>query len=172
MKTKNIVFVALFTAVLCVVAPLCLPIGIVPVSLATFVVYISGAVLGGKKAAFAVLMYILLGVAGLPVFSGFSGGLQRIASPLGGFILSYVPCAVVVATFSKNTKKLSGYIFSMFIATLLCYIIGLLWFVIFTKTTLVQGIIVCVLPFVLGDAVKIILASAVSVKLKSHIKLF
>ena len=96
MKTKDICTIAVLAALLCVVAPLSVPVGPIPISLASFAVYLAGAFLGWKRGTAAVAVYILLGAAGVPVFSGYEGGLQKLAGVTGGFILGYLPCAAVV----------------------------------------------------------------------------
>ncbi|MBQ2896771.1 MAG: biotin transporter BioY [Clostridia bacterium] len=170
MKIKDLVFAAIFTSLLCIAAPICIPVGPVPLSLTTFVVFVSGAVLGAKKASLSILVYILLGIAGLPVFSGFSGGLQRIISPLGGFIISYIPCVLTVAYFTKDAIKIRGYIFAMSCAALVCYLIGTLWFAMFTNLEFFDAVLICVLPFVIADILKIISAAVISSKLKPFLK--
>jgi len=166
-------FVSLMAAIMCVIAPMSLPIGAVPISLATFVVFITGAVLGPKKGALVVIIYIILGAAGLPVFAGFSGGVQRIVSPTGGFVVSYIPCVVAVSYFSgKFGNRLIGHIMAMIVGAMVCYITGTLWFALFTHAAVLDALFMCVLPFLAGDAIKIVLAAAVSCRLQPVVKAF
>ena len=85
--TYTLVAIALMTAVICVLAPLSLPIGPVPISMATLVLFLSIYVLGWKKATISVCLYILLGLVGVPVFSGFTGGVSKLAGATGGYIV-------------------------------------------------------------------------------------
>lgn len=170
MKTKDLVFVALFTALLCVAAPVSVPVGATFISLATFIIFITGAVLNWKKAVFSVLIYILLGISGLPVFAGFSGGFQRIMSHSGGFILSYIPCVLVVSVLSKNAVKVFDFVFAMSCAATVCYLVGTVWFMIFTKVKFIDAALMCILPFIAGDTIKIIAGATVSCKLKPFLK--
>ena len=97
MKTKDMATTALMAALLCVLAPITIPVGPIPLSLATFAVYMAGAVLGAKRGIAAVALYLLIGMTGIPVFSGFTGGIQRLAGVTGGYLIGYLPCAWITA---------------------------------------------------------------------------
>ena len=94
----QMVQIALFSGILCIVAPFTIPVPMspVPLSLATFVVYLAGALLGAKQGTAGVLVYLLLGAVGLPVFSGFSGGIGVLFGPTGGYLMGYLLCAAIV----------------------------------------------------------------------------
>ena len=79
MKTKDMTIIAVMAALICVAGPLSIAIGPIPLSLASFAVYLAGAVLGAKRGPLAVAIYLLIGMVGVPVFSGFSGGFQKLA---------------------------------------------------------------------------------------------
>ena len=108
MKTKDMVLTGVFAAVICVFAPFTIPIGAVPISLATFAVYLAAAVLGTKKGTLAVLIYILIGMAGVPVFSGFAGGIGKILGVTGGYIIGYIPCAFAIGVFTERFGGKNG----------------------------------------------------------------
>ena len=94
-KTYALTATALMTAVTCILAPLSVPIGPVPISLTNFVIFLSLYLLGWKKGTLSLLVYLLLGLAGLPVFSGFAGGIAKLAGPTGGYIIGFIPMAIV-----------------------------------------------------------------------------
>lgn len=96
---------ALFAALLCVTAPFSISIGPIPISLATFTVYVAALVCGWKGGCLAVAAYLVLGAVGLPVFSGFMGGFERLVGPTGGYLIGYIPCAITVGIFSDMAKK-------------------------------------------------------------------
>ena len=81
---------ALMAAVLCILAPMVVPIGPIPISLASFLLYITAYILGGRSALISCGIYVLLGAAGLPVFSGYAGGLAKLTGPTGGYIIGYL----------------------------------------------------------------------------------
>jgi len=167
LELNDMILIAVFAALLCITAPFSVPIGPVPVSLATFTVYLAGAMLGKKRAPLAVLVYILLGTVGLPVFSGFRGGLQVVAGVTGGYILGYIPCAFVAGLFTeRRLGKGFADALGMVLGTLCCYAFGTVWFIIATGTGLAPALMTCVVPFLPGDAAKILAASALAALLR------
>ena len=86
-KTLDMTTIAVMAALICVAGPLTIPAGPIPLSLATFAVYLAGSVLGRKKGTIAVGLYLLIGIIGVPVFSGFSGGFQKLAGVTGGYLV-------------------------------------------------------------------------------------
>ena len=93
MKTRDMTLIAVMAALICVAGPLTIPAGPIPLSLATFAVYMAGSVLGKKRGTIAVALYLMIGIIGVPVFSGFSGGFQKLAGVTGGYLVGYLPCA-------------------------------------------------------------------------------
>ncbi|MDO4567186.1 MAG: biotin transporter BioY [Oscillospiraceae bacterium] len=105
MKAGKISSAALLAALICVLAPWSVAIGPVPLTLASLAVCFVAAVSEPKKACLAVFIYIALGAVGLPVFSGFTGGLYKLAGPTGGYIIGYLPCALAVSHINSIHKK-------------------------------------------------------------------
>lgn len=157
MKTRNMCRTALMTALLCVVGPITVPVGPVPLSLTTLAVYLSGALLGAKRGVQAVAAYLLIGAMGMPVFAGFSAGVHRIVGVTGGYMLGYLVCAAVVGLASGRRR---GLLPAMIIGTAFCYGLGTAWFMVLTGNGLVGALSACVIPFLPGDAVKIAVAAA------------
>lgn len=161
---------AVMAAVLSVTAPFALPIGPVPISLATLVVYLAVYVLGWQKGTMAVLIYILLGAAGMPVFSGFAGGLGKLLGPTGGYILGYLPLALisglVIDRFPRNRlMQLVG----MVLATAVLYVLGTIWFCFAMDSTLAPALTACVIPFLPGDMAKILVSLGAGPILKARL---
>ena len=170
MSSKKLVITALFAAVLCVIAPVTIHLEPIPLSLATFAVYLMGAVLGVKQALAAVCVYILLGAAGVPVFSNFTGGVQKILGVTGGFIFGYLPCAAITAALTRKIGPWKGrYPAAMLCGTVALYVCGTAWFLVAAKSTLGTALLACVVPFLPGDAVKIALASVIAPMVKRRI---
>lgn len=152
---------ALFAAVTGVLAWISIPLPFtpVPINLALVGVLLAGNILGamGKKnaGAGAVLVYIALGALGVPVFSGGTAGLGVLAGPTGGFIAGYIMTALFAGHFcwSRQHSLLAGSLMN-FIAILLCYMLGLIWFVATTGSSFAAGLAACVLPFLPGDILK------------------
>lgn len=171
--TKKCAFYALFAALTVICAQIAIPLpGNVPLSLATFAVMLSGALLGMFGGAVSQLVYVLLGAVGVPVFASFSGGLGRIVGPTGGYIIGYIFMALVIGLIvTKTKKKFYIYLLAMGAGTIVCYTFGTAWYVFSTKTALLPALTACVFPFLPGDAIKIILASLIACQLQKHIKL-
>ncbi len=171
MKIKNMVFTALIAAVLCAVSPFTIPVGPIPLSLTTLVIYLAALTLNWKYGTLAVVIYLLIGIVGLPVFSGFHGGAQWLVGPTGGFLIGYIPCALIVGliiNIHENKKWL--YPVSMVLGTAVLYTCGTVWIMMSLKYTLAAALMACVVPFLIGDAVKIVLASVIAPILRKALK--
>jgi len=162
--TKDIVFTGFLTALIVICSWISIPMT-VPFTLQTFAVFLSVILLGGKRGTLSVLVYILLGAVGLPVFSGFKGGIGVILGPTGGYILGFIISALIMWGFeSMFGKKLWVYITSMILGLASCYAFGTIWFMTVynrgnqdpASLSVVLGW--CVIPFIIPDAVKIALA--------------
>ncbi|MDF2539143.1 MAG: putative rane protein [Herbinix sp.] len=170
-STRDMVFTGMFTAVICVMAQIQIPVQPIPFTLAVFSIFLTGALLPPRYALMSVLAYILLGAVGLPVFANFKGGLDSLVGPTGGYIMAYPIMALVTSLFSSLFKKVkivglaAGMIFSLF----LCYLIGTLWFSFSTNNEFYYALTVCVFPFVLFDLLKIVLAISVSMVIRKTV---
>jgi biotin transport system substrate-specific component len=167
MKLRPMVYAAVFAALLCVLSPFVIPIGPIPLSLATFAIYLAATVLDWKYASLAVLLYVLIGITGVPVFSGFTGGFQKLVGPTGGFLIGYILCALSTGLLlKKRESKKWLYPAAMVIGTVVLYTLGTLWFMLLTQSTLSSALMLCVVPFLPGDAIKIVLASVLAPQLR------
>ena len=168
-KTRDMVMTAIMAAVMCVLGPLSIPIGPVPISLTNFAIYIALYVLGTKRGTMAVLIYLLIGLAGVPVFSGFTSGPAKLAGPTGGYLIGYLPCALITGLGAGEKRPVWLLPVCMLVGTAALYIIGTAWFMIQTQNTLAASMGMCVLPFLPGDAVKIIAATLIAVPVRRTI---
>lgn len=171
--TKKMCMCGLFAALTAVFSQIQIPMAPVPINLATFSVMLSGSILGWKYGALSQIVYVLLGMVGAPVFAGFSGGLGIVAGKTGGYIIGYIACAFIVGFMTEKIKIAKKIILplSMVIGTIACYLLGTLWFMVLTKTELWQSLLWCVIPFLIGDAIKIVVACIISDRLKKAAKL-
>lgn len=155
---KDMTATAVFTALLCILAPMSIPIGPVPVSLTNLVIYISLYVLGMKKGTLSYLLYMLIGLIGLPVFSGFGGGSAKLFGPTGGYIIGFIFIALIGGFVIEHYR--SNYILHFItyvLTTALCYTFGTVWFVLIMDCTVLYALTVCVFPFIIVDICKIII---------------
>ena len=170
MKLRQYLSAALLGATLCLLGPLSLPMGPVPLSLATLGIYLAAGLSGARRGCAAVGLYLLLGALGLPVFAGFSGGLQRLLSPTGGFLLGYLLCALLSGWLAARYKKPWGTPLALGVGTLALYAVGTLWFALQTQRGIGAALLLCVVPFLAGDAAKIAVATAVILPLRKKIR--
>jgi biotin transport system substrate-specific component len=162
MKIKNIILYALFAALTAVLSQIAIPLPVtpVPINLATLAVFMAGGLLGANGGAISQAVYAIIGAIGIPVFAKFTGGLNILVGPTGGYIVGYIVAAWIVGfIISKAGKKFYVYVISMVVGLFACYAIGTAWFMFITKNGLVQALLMCVVPFLIGDALKIILGS-------------
>ncbi len=144
----------------------------VPFTLQTFGVFMAVEVLGGKRGTMAVLVYILMGAVGIPVFAGFQGGIGVIFNTTGGYIVGFLCSALIVwAAESLFGKKPLVRLLSMAAGLIACYALGTIWFmVVYGRTTGAVGLMTvlgwCVIPFIIPDLVKIGLAYVISRKIR------
>lgn len=169
---KDMVFVAMFAALIAVCSIISIPVGQVPVTLQTFAVCLSAAMLGWKRGTLSVLIYILLGAVGVPVFAGLKGGFGVLAGPTGGYIVGFLLTAIVIGfAAEKWERKALPLVIAMMIGVLLCYTAGTIWFMLITKMHLGESLLLCVVPFLLPDAVKIAAAVLLSNRLSKVVRL-
>lgn len=158
-STSTMAMVALMAAVLCVLAPFSIPVGPIPISLATFGLYLAVMILGGKKATVVCLMYLLMGFVGLPVFSGFTGGPIRLFGPTGGYLLGYLLLTIIAGSFvDKFPGKRGVCLLGMLLGTVTCYFVGTAWLSYQMKLDFGSAWMVGVMPFLFGDGLKILAA--------------
>ena len=175
-RLKSMVFVALMAAFLCIFSPISIPLPLVPITLQTFGVFLVSALLGWKRGTVAVLIYLLLGLIGLPVFSGWTGGFSSFATPSSGYIIGFVFTALLTGfLIDRFPNRLWMYPVAMIAGLAVCYLFGTIWFLVYmnvwmaTPYTLWQALLVCVIPFLVGDAVKIAAAAALSYPLRKQL---
>ena len=166
LTTRKLTLLALFAALMCVLSPFSIPTGLVPLSLATFALYLTVAV-SGTSGTLSIVVYLLLGIVGLPVFSGGLGGLDRLIGPTGGYLVGYLLCAFLAGLFiRRHAEKPLFWIVGFVVGTAALYAFGTAWFMIGSKTPLGAALLTCVVPFLAGDAVKIAAAVAIGFPLR------
>ena len=171
MKIRSMVQIALMAAVLCVLSPFSIPLSLVPISLGTLGVYLAALLLGWKKGTVSVLLYLLLGCIGLPVFAGGAAGLQVAVGPTGGYMLGYVAIALIAGLFvEKFEGRLLFYILGMALGTLACYLLGSLWLAYCNSLSFGAALAGGMVPFLPGDAVKIAVSAGIGYPLRKHLK--
>lgn len=150
---------ALMAALLCVLGPMTVPIGPIPITMANFILYLTVYLLGMKGALITTVVYLLLGAVGMPVFSNFQGGLAKLVGPTGGFLIGDLFVCLVGGYIIDRFRKNDFICFTgLVLATAVLYTFGAVWFVFLMKTTIAQALSVCVVPFIPLDLGKIVAA--------------
>lgn len=167
-STKDLVLTGMFTAILCVMAQISIPIQPIPFTFALLAVFLIGALLSPRYAFLSVLVYLLLGAFGVPVFANMKGGLAHLTGYTGGFLAAYPIMAFITAMFYKYSKKhkIIGLTLGMLLSLAVCYLIGTLWFTHVSGTTFAAALAACVFPFAAFDLLKIALAVSFSVVIR------
>lgn len=174
-KTYDLVYISMFTVLIAICSWISIPAA-VPFTLQTLGIFLTVGILGGKRGTISVLVYILLGAVGIPVFAGFSGGIGVLIGTTGGYLVGFLVTALVMwgIEYAFGSGKIVQ-IVSMFLGLLACYTVGTLWFIaVYTQQTGDVGIWAvlswCVFPFVIPDILKIVLAIVLIRRIKGAIQ--
>lgn len=168
---RDMIYVSLMAVVIALCSWLSVPAA-VPFTMQTFAVFGALLLLGGRRGLLAVALYILLGAFGLPVFSGFRGGIGALLGPTGGYILGFLLCALLYRLLEGKLRDL----ILLILGLLLCYLFGTLWFVyVYSSGGKEIGfgaaLMLCVVPYLLPDAIKLLLAFVLARRVKKAVKL-
>ncbi|MEF9954597.1 MAG: biotin transporter BioY [Clostridium sp.] len=170
--TKQMTLIGVMTAVICILGPFVIPLPFspVPISFTNLAIYFTVYVLGAKLGTISYLIYLLLGCAGLPVFSGFTGGFAKLAGPTGGYLVGFIFMAVMAGYFvEKFPGKIVMHVMGMVLGTIVCYIFGTVWLSNQLGIPFVAGLGAGVIPYLPGDIAKIILAVMAGPKLRREV---
>ena len=177
LNVRTMSLVAMMTVIICVSAWITIPLT-VPFTMQVFAVFAAVLILGGKLGTMSLLLYMLLGAVGLPVFSGFQGGLSKIVGPTGGYMVGFFAISLLYAWFEASVKeRTAARQAAVLVAGLvICYLFGTAWFCFVMNGkgggyTFVSALAVCVLPYILPDLAKLALALFVSDRVKKGLRL-
>ena len=176
MRTVDMAYIAMFAVVMAVCAWISIPAA-VPFTLQTLGVFLAVGMLGGKRGTLAVLIYLLLGAVGMPVFAGFNGGLGYMLGSTGGYIVGFLLSALTMWGFEAMLGRKTWVLaVSMVLGLAVCYAFGTAWFmVVYAKNTGAIGLMTalgwCVIPYIVPDLVKIALALLLQKLLSAAIRL-
>jgi biotin transport system substrate-specific component len=177
MSTRNAAYIAMMAVILCVCSWLTIPFT-VPFTMQTFAVYCALLLLGGRRGLLAIGLYILLGLVGLPVFSGFRGGPGHLLGLTGGYIIGFLFTGLGYLLMESKLRGLGFLprILLLALDLLPCYLVGTLWF---TAVSRLHGseigffgaLGLCVVPYILPDLVKVVLAERICARVGKHLKI-
>jgi biotin transport system substrate-specific component len=161
--TRSVGLVFSFSLLMALSAQILIPIGPVPITGQTFVVLLTGALLGSRLGAMAMIVYLMEGASGLPFFSGGHGGLGHLLGPTGGYLVAFPAAAFITGAFAEHDwgRRFLTAVAAMAIGSVVIMLSGWTWFALVTNTPLTVAFQLTVLKFIPGDIIKIVLAAAV-----------
>lgn len=170
--TKSITIIGLMAAVTCIMGPLSLsiPVSPVPISLTNLAVYFSIYVLGMKRGTASYIIYLLIGLIGIPVFSSFTSGPAKLLGPTGGYLIGFIFMAIICGFFiDKWNNRLINFV-GMVLGTLVCYAFGTAWLAYQASMGFNAALAAGVIPFIPGDLTKIVIALIVGPEIRKRLK--
>ena len=166
MKIRTMIQCALLASLISICAWLAIPVGDIAVTLQTFGVFVALFTLGGRYGTLTILLYLSLGAVGLPVFSGFQGGLGALLGVTGGYLWGFLLTGVVFLLLGDKAPLPAA-----FLGLAVCYICGSAWiWHLYAKAAVIWILLKCVFPYVLPDLAKIFLACHISKRIKNALK--
>lgn len=171
-KIANLTIIGLMTAVLCILGPLSLviPISPVPISLTNLAICLTVILLGMKRGTLVTLGYLFIGFVGVPVFSAFTGGPGKLIGPTGGYLIGFIFLALIAGYWvDRHPGKVGWTALGMALGTIVLYAMGTAWLAYSAGMTFTQALFAGVVPFVIGDAVKVALAMMIGFPLKKRL---
>ena len=169
-RTKNIVLCGLMAAITGVCSQLIIPLPMVPINLALLAVLLSGSLLGTKYGSIAMCVYVMMAAVGVPVMAGFTGGFGALLGKTGGYVIGYIFCAMITGALSNRWG--TGFwplCLAMGVGVVVNYAFGTAWFMVVTRVDVLTTLMYCVVPFIIGDVLKVGVACLITRKLKHRI---
>ena len=172
MNTKKLTLIGIMAAVTCILGPLSIviPVSPVPISLTNFSIYLSVYILGPRLGLISYLIYMLIGLIGLPVFSGFSSGPGKLFGPTGGYLIGFIFMALICGILiDRSHHKFVIGMAGMILGTIVCYAFGTVWLAYQAGMTMGAALAAGVLPFIPGDLAKMVVAAVVAPQIRRRL---
>lgn len=169
-KTYQMAVIGVMSAVICILGPLSIPIGVVPISFTNLAIYFTLYTLGMKKGTISYIIYMLIGFAGVPVFSNFSGGPSKLFGPTGGYIIGFIFMALIAGFFiDKFFDRWYLCFAGMVLGTAMCYVFGTAWLAYQANFSASAALAAGVIPFIPGDLAKILIAAFIGPQIRKSL---
>lgn len=170
LSVRQIATIGIMSAVTCILAPFSVPIGPVPISLTNLAIYFALYILGMKDGTISYLIYLLIGFIGVPVFSGFTSGPEKLFGPTGGYLIGFIPMALLAGfMIDKFTSRYILCLAGMVVGTIICYGLGTAWLAYQAGLSLKAALFAGVIPFIPGDLAKMALAMLIGPKIRAQL---
>lgn len=166
----QITIIGLMAAVICILGPLSIPIGVVPISFTNLAIFFALYILGTKKATMSFIIYMLIGLVGVPVFSGFSGGPSKLLGPTGGYIIGFLFMTLISGFFiDRFIDKWYLCVVGMILGMAACYLFGTIWLSYQANLSINAALAVGVIPFIPADLAKICIAAFIGPQIRNRL---
>lgn len=161
--TRSVSLAVAFSLLTALAAQIVIPVGPVPITAQTFAVLLTGALLGSRLGAMAMIVYLVEGASGLPFFYGGHGGITHLLGPTGGYLIAFPAAAFITGAFAENgwDKRFYSAVAAMAVGSIVILVAGWAWFSILMHTAPMAAFKLSVMPHIAGDIIKILLAAAV-----------
>lgn len=169
---RSMVYASMFGALTAIGAFIVIPLQPIPFTLQTFFTAIAGTMLGGYAAAVSQVVYVILGCIGLPVFAGGKAGLGVLFGPTGGYLIGFIIGAYIIGKIMEARKQ-AGIVYTamaILAGDLVIYTVGTLQLAVIAQLSPIKAVMVGVVPFVWAEAIKLLAAAMLTVKLKSRLE--
>jgi len=173
LSIRGMIYASVFGAVTAAGAYMMIPLPPVPITLQTLFLSLAGALLGGRLAALSQVVYLLIGLIGLPVFAGGKAGLGVLLGPTGGYLIGFIAGAYVIGKLVeiRQGPRFIWLVFSMVIGTVVIYLFGVIQLILIARFSVDKAVTVGVLPFLVGDTLKIAVAALIAVKVRGRVRI-
>lgn len=172
-KTATLALIGLMTAIICIMGPLSIPLpfNLVPISLTNLAIFFTIYILGMKKGTISYCIYLLIGFAGLPVFSGFTGGVGKLLGPTGGYLIGFIFLALISGYFiDKWGNNMWLGMTGMVLGEIVMYIFGTVWLAYQAHMNFGAALWAGVIPFIPGDVIKIVMTIMLALQIRNRLK--
>lgn len=170
LSIQDICSVAIMAALTAVMAQISIPMPLgVPMTMQTFAVTLAGVILGSKRGALSMVVYLLIGSVGVPVFSNMGGGIQYLVGPTGGFLLSFPIMAYLIGVGVEKKRQKGMFSLYLILGTLVNYVVGVAMYCVLMDSTIWVGISACVIPFIPTAVVKAIAAAVLGLQVRKRL---
>lgn len=167
---RDICAIAIMTAITAVMAQISIPMPMgVPMTMQTFAVTLAAIILGSKRGAVAMIIYLLLGAVGVPVFANFGGGFQKLIGPTGGFIISFPIMAYIIGKGMELRKQRGMFTLMLILGTVSNYVVGVVMYCLLMEASVMTAITACVLPFIPTAVIKAVAAGVLGIQIHKRL---
>lgn len=170
-KLQNMIIVALFAAIIGVLAQLVIPLPLVPITGQTLAVGLAATILGSRKGTYTTILYLIIGAVGIPVFAQMQAGLGVIVGPTGGFLVGFIPAAWFIGYYLEKTKfNVTHALIANLIGMVITLVFGTIWLKVVAELSWTAAFLGGFAPFIIGGIIKVVLAAWIGILVRNRLQ--